>query len=92
MTSRENHKRGVGYHLGEPGGAVNSASAPANKTSTGLLYRTPADVRAIPNEQWERWLRGQEHVSPTAFSSEASCQMALRYVAKAHQRRIEART
>ena len=26
---------------------------------TGLRYRTPADVRAIPNEQWEEWLRGE---------------------------------
>lgn len=60
-------------------------------SSTGLKYRTPDEIRAIPNDQWERWLNGLEYVAPTAFSSEAKCQMTLRYVVKATRRRMDAR-
>lgn len=57
-------------------------------SSTGLRFRTPADVRAIPNAQWERWHR--ENVNPLPwFSAERRCQMALRYTMQAHVRRIE---
>lgn len=60
-------------------------------SSTGprLRYRTAADVRAIPNQQWERWHRDGVNPLPM-FSAEASCQMALRYAMQAHVRRIEA--
>lgn len=56
-----------------------------------LRYRTAADVRAIPNDQWEQWISGVEACPPTAFSAEASCQMTVRYVAAATRRRMEAR-
>lgn len=57
-------------------------------TGPRLTYRTPADVRAIPNAQWERWHRDGTNPLP-AFSAEASCQMALRYAMQGHARRIE---
>jgi len=56
---------------------------------TGLVYRTPGDVRAISNAQWETWLR-DEQVPWPAFSADAQTQMALRYVVKASGRRIAA--
>ncbi len=58
-------------------------------SSTGLLYRTPADVRAIPNAQWERGHRDRFNPLPM-FSAERRCQMALRYTMQAHVRRIAA--
>lgn len=53
----------------------------------GLRYRTPAEIRAIPNAQWERWL-ATDGVPWLSFAASADCQMALRYVLKAHMRRI----
>lgn len=59
-------------------------------SSTGLLYRTQADVRAIPNAQWERWhLEGTNPLS--RFSADARTQLCLRHTLKAHARRIGAR-
>jgi len=54
-----------------------------------ITYRTPADVRAIPNRQWEEWLR-EDAVPFRAFAPAAHCQMALRHVLKATQRRMAA--
>ena len=59
-------------------------------SSTGPRFRTPADVRAIPNDQWERWISGVEACPPTAFSAEAGCQMTVRHLVKATLRRMDA--
>jgi len=53
----------------------------------GLRYRTPAEIRAISNSQWERWL-ATDGVPWLAFAATPDCQMALRYVLKAHMRRV----
>jgi hypothetical protein len=56
---------------------------------SGLTYRTPGDVRAIPNEQWGRWFTAGTNPLPL-FSPDRHTQMCLRHVLKAHARRIEA--
>ena len=56
-------------------------------SSTGLMFRTAADVRAIPNQQWERWIE-TESVPFRAFASERRCQQVLRHVVKATRRRM----
>ena len=59
------------------------------RSTTGLTYRTPADVRAISNEQWGRWFT--TGTNPLAlFSPDLHTQMCLRHVLKATVRRIEA--
>lgn len=57
-------------------------------SSNGLRYRTPADVRAIPNEQWEEWLHGETLPFP-AFSAAREVQTTLRTLIKATRRRTE---
>lgn len=55
----------------------------------GLRYRTAAEIRAIPNGQWEQWLRAGT-LPFAAFSASAECQKVLRAVLKATQRRLKA--
>lgn len=57
---------------------------------THAMYRTPAEIRAIPNEQWERWLR-QRSVPWTQFAATPDCQRTLKYVVKAARGRIKAK-
>lgn len=57
---------------------------------TGLTYRTPADVRAIPHLQWEAWLRA-EAVPFRAFAATAHVQEVLRTILDATQNRMGAR-
>lgn len=56
-------------------------------SSTGPTFRTPADVRAVPNEQWEQWLR-TDAVPFRAFACERWTQRALREVVNATGRRL----
>ena len=58
-------------------------------SSTGprLRYRTPADIRAIPNGQWEQWVLARD-VPWGAFSAERGCQTVLRLVLRATARRM----
>lgn len=58
---------------------------------TGLVYRTPADVRAIPNQRWEAWLRGHEAFPGAAFSADRWVQHTLREVLNATERRLNTR-
>lgn len=60
-------------------------------SSTGprFRYRTPADIRSIPNERWEDWLRTGT-LPFQSFLAERSCQMTLRWIVKATRRRMEA--
>ena len=57
--------------------------------SPSKRYRTPAEIRAIPNGQWETWIRGN-NLPFTSFSAAADCQKTLRYVLKATLRRMKA--
>lgn len=59
------------------------------RNGSGLTYRTLADVRAIPNEQWGHWFTAGTNPLPL-FSPDRHTQMCLRHVLKAHARRIEA--
>ena len=52
-------------------------------------YRTPAEIRAIPNQQWETWIRGN-NLPFTAFSAEAACQKTLQTIIAATLRRMKA--
>lgn len=52
-------------------------------------YRTPAEIRAIPNEQWEAWIRGNS-LPFTAFSASAECQKTLQTIVAATVRRMKA--
>lgn len=56
-------------------------------TGPQIIYRTPAEVRAIPNAQWEDWLK-TDSIPWSAFSSERWTQKALHYARAAHQRRM----
>jgi len=51
-------------------------------SGTGLMYRTPADVREIPNGQWDSWLRDGT-VPWAAFAASAEVQMVLKWCIKA---------
>jgi len=55
--------------------------------SPSKRYRTPAEVRAIPNEQWETWIRGN-NLPFTSFSAASDCQECLRTIVKATLRRL----
>ena len=57
--------------------------------SPAARYRTPAEIRAIPNEQWEAWIHGN-NLPFTSFSAAAGCQECLRTIVKATVRRMEA--
>lgn len=52
-------------------------------------YRTPAEIRAIPNQQWEAWIRGN-NLPFAAFSAAADCQQTLRAILNATLRRMKA--
>ena len=52
-----------------------------------LLFRTPADVRAIGNEQWEVWLRTSA-LPFISFAALPHTQMVLRYIIRATTRRM----
>lgn len=52
-------------------------------------YRTPAEIRAISNRQWEAWIRDNS-LPFTAFSAEASCQKTLQTIVAATVRRMKA--
>ena len=56
-------------------------------TGPRLRYRTPADIRAIPNERWEDWLRTGT-LPFQVFPAERSCQLTLRWIVKATRRRV----
>ena len=58
--------------------------------SPSKRYRTPAEIRAIPNGQWESWIRGN-NLPFTSFSAAADCQECLRTIVKATLRRMDAR-
>lgn len=57
--------------------------------SPSKRYRTPAEIRSIPNEQWETWLRGN-NLPFTSFSAAADCQEVLRTIVRATLKRMEA--
>ena len=57
-------------------------------SSTGLRFRTAADVRAIPNEQWEEWLRTLS-VPVYAFTTSEARLTAL-HIVRATTRRMRA--
>ena len=59
------------------------------RSSTGPRFRTPADVRAIPNERWEEWLRTDTLPFP-AFYPTRGVQTVLRTVIRATRRRTDA--
>lgn len=58
-------------------------------SDTRQLFRTPADVRAIPNAQWEAWIR-DEHIPWDEFSTVGDVLMAARAILKATRRRMDA--
>lgn len=58
-------------------------------SSTGLRFRTPADVRSIDNAQWEMWLRSGT-LPFRSFAATRHTQMVLRHVVKATARRVGA--
>lgn len=60
-------------------------------SSTGPRFRTPADVRAIPNDQWERWLR-DNGVPFGAFAATFETQKTMRTLIEATRRRIVAKS
>ena len=60
-------------------------------SSTGLTYRTPADVRAIPNGQIERWIREDSLPGPR-FSPERWSQQVLQLVIDSAKHRLGMRT
>lgn len=55
-----------------------------------LRYRTPADVRAIPNGQWERWVLEHESFPFSGFSAERAVQKTVRTIFAATSRRVKA--
>jgi len=61
------------------------------RNSSGLVYRTPADVRAIPNAQIEQWIRDDSLPGPR-FSSERRCQQVLALVVDSAKHRLGIRT
>lgn len=54
---------------------------------TGLTYHTPADVRAIPQEQWERWI--VTATTPTERFVGADTRRVAFEVMRATRRRLE---
>lgn len=56
-----------------------------------IRYRTAADVRAIPNWQWERWLLADPDEVPwPEFAAIREVQDTRNEIIKATRRRIEA--
>ena len=64
---------------------------PESLNRSGLTYRTPADVRAIPHSQVERWIRDDNLPGPR-FSPERWCQQVLQLVIDSAQHRLGMRT
>ena len=54
-----------------------------------ILYRTPQQIRDIPNHQWEEWILSGE-LPFEKFSADRHCQAVLRVLIKATRRRLEA--
>ena len=54
---------------------------------TGLTYRTPADVRAIPNRQWERWICARA-IPYHEFAAEKRTQQTMRSCAALAAKRV----
>lgn len=61
----------------------------SERSSTGQppKYVTPAEVRAIPNEQWEEWI-GRGYFPITEF--DPSCLKTAATILSATRRRMEA--
>jgi len=53
----------------------------------GVKYRTVADLREIPHEQWERWIL-TDSVPWAEFSAERRCQRMTRYLLAQAAKRI----
>lgn len=53
-----------------------------------IRYRTPADVRAIPNQQFDRWVLGYESFPFSEFSAAGDVQETLGAVIDAACRRV----
>lgn len=53
-----------------------------------VKYRTPADVRAIPNEQFERWVLGYDSFPFSEFSAALDVQDTLGFILDATCRRL----
>jgi hypothetical protein len=51
-------------------------------SGTALSFRTPGDVRAIPNATWDAWYE-QDTVPWRSFSAERWTQRALREIVRA---------
>jgi len=58
-------------------------------SGTGPRFRTPADVRAIPNEQWDAWFIACDFPWGD-FSPERTVQIAFKHVRRAQARRVMA--
>lgn len=58
-------------------------------SSTGprIIYRTPDDVRAIPNETWERWIAARS-IPWAAFAAESRTQRTMRWTLHCTARRM----
>ena len=54
------------------------------------MYRTPEEIRAIPNRQWEQWLR-EGTVPFLEFPASRECQAVLRGILNATHRRMRAK-
>ena len=53
-----------------------------------IKYRTPAEVRAIPNQQWERWVLGYESYPFSDFSAAGDVQETVGAIIDAICRRV----
>jgi hypothetical protein len=53
-----------------------------------VKYRTPAHVREIPNELWERWVLGYESFPFTEFSAALDVQDTAGWILDATCRRL----
>lgn len=58
-------------------------------SSSGQRFTTPAEVRAIPSEQWEVWV--QNGTVPTERFVGADTRRTAYHVMRATRRRLEAR-
>lgn len=56
-------------------------------TGPRLRYRTPDDVRAIPNDQWERWICARA-IPYLEFAAEKRCQQTMRSCASLGGKRV----
>lgn len=78
------------------GSASGTVPAKSGRTTDPMLddlrpsvkYRTPAEVRAIPNEQWDRWVLGYDSFSGLEFSAASDVQETLGFILDATCRRL----